>query len=341
MSALRPTPHLVERAVEAMRGLEGLRAPPQSPRLEPLRPAPAATPQPSSDHQAGLGTPPRLKRIAAGSAPVDGQNAPPSTPERVSPVSPHADEAPAATPPRPKVDLAALRRAGLAALPGRARSRVSEEVTVVQHQVLRTLRAAQAAEEGQSRDDRIVLVTSARPGEGKTWCALNIAAGLASSGAVPVVLVDADGKPGCLSDLLGLAGEPGLRTLAADPCLPPERALADAEVPRLTVLPFGTQPRPEATTTASVAALAAAVQRLAAALPEHVVVVDAQPCLASSDPATFASVAGQVLMVVEAERTSRSEVEAALDMVDACQTLQLVLNKVRLTGNDTFGAYHA
>ncbi len=306
MSALRPTSHLVERAVEAMGGLAGLRVvpPPALPEAQARRPAPPSPPHAEATSQ---------------------------------PASPPA--ATAAPPPRPKVDLGTLRRAGLSTLPGRARSRVAEEVTVVQHQVLRTLRAAQAAEGEASRNSRTVLVTSARPGEGKTWCALNIAASLSLGGAAPVVLIDADGKVGCLSDLLGLEGRPGLRTLAGDPQLPLAQALADTELPQLLVLPFGVQPRPEMATVAPIATLAAAIQRVAAALPEHVLVVDAQPCLASGDSATLASIAGQILMVVEAERTSRSEVEAALDMVDACQTLQLVLNKVRLTGSDTFGAY--
>lgn len=307
MSALRPTSHLVERAVEAMGGLAGLRD----------------TPQPaSSEVRARRPVPP-----------------PPSPPVAEAMPEPAAPPTGTAAPPPPKVDLGTLRRAGLSVLPGRARSRVSEEVTVVQHQVLRTLRAAQAAEGEASRNSRTVLVTSARPGEGKTWCALNIAASLSSGRASPVVLIDADGKVGCLSDLLGLEGRPGLRTLAGDPQLPLARALVDTELPQLLILPFGAQPRPEVATVAPIATLAAAIQRVAAALPEHVLIVDAQPCLASGDSATLASIAGQTLVVVEAERTSRSEVEAALDMVDACQTLQLVLNKVRLTSSDTFGAY--
>ena len=87
------------------------------------------------------------------------------------------------------------------------------------------------------------------------------------------------------------------------------------------------------------AAVAAALQRLVAAVPDHAVIVETPPCPAISDSSSLASIAGQVVMVVEAERTQQSEVEAALDMVEACPTLQLLLNKVRLTANDTFGAY--
>ena len=44
-------------------------------------------------------------------------------------------------------------------------------------------------------------------------------------------------------------------------------------------------------------------------------------------------------MVIEAERTQRSEVEAALDLVRVCPTITMLLNKVRLTTSHTFGAY--
>jgi receptor protein-tyrosine kinase len=53
----------------------------------------------------------------------------------------------------------------------------------------------------------------------------------------------------------------------------------------------------------------------------------------------LAGIAGQVLLVVDAQRTERSEVEAALDVLEACPVLQLVLNRVRLTSNDSFGAH--
>jgi len=79
--------------------------------------------------------------------------------------------------------------------------------------------------------------------------------------------------------------------------------------------------------------------RLAAALPDHIFVLDTPPCLSTSDASVLAPIVGQVVMVVEAERTQRAEVEAALDLVEACPNLQLLLNRAVLTANDTFGAY--
>jgi receptor protein-tyrosine kinase len=103
-------------------------------------------------------------------------------------------------------------------------------------------------------------------------------------------------------------------------------------------MPFGVQGAGEPELPAG-EMLAAAILRLALALPEHIIVVDSPPCLSTSDPSSLATIAGQVVLVIQAERTQQSEVEAALDMVDACPTLQLMLNRTRLTTSSSFGAY--
>lgn len=297
--------HLVERAVEAMGGMEA-----RDPRPAAAPPAapPGAAPQP-------LQPPPA--QPAARSQPA----APPA-----APVAP-------AVPPIP-MDL--LIKAGLVAGPtGPGRSRLSEEIAVTQHAVLRTVKATPSVD---GRCGRMVMIASARPGEGKTFTALNLAAAIAGSGARPVVLVDADGKHLSISRLLGHAESAGLRMLAAEPTRAPQTLLLPTAVPRLSFLPYGAHPAGQPAA-APGPMMAAALARLAAALPDHILVLDTPPCLSTSDASILAPIVGQVVMVVEAERTQRAEVEAALDLVEACPNLQLLLNRAVLTANDTFGAY--
>ncbi len=263
-------------------------------------------------------------------------SAPPSAAAEAR-ATPVPSAAPARAPAVPAVEIAALRRAGLVVGTAQAaRSRLSEEFGVVRQQVLRTLRKAEPAE---GHCSRVVLVTSARPGEGKSFTALNLAASIAAGGTQPVLLIDTDGKRDSLSELLGLVEAPGIRHLATAPpgagrLAAPLRPTAQ---PGLSVMPYGT-----AADAAEVPAgplLAQAILRLAKTLPDHVLVLDSPPCLATSDPGSLAGIAGQVLMVVQAERTQRAEVEAALDLVEACPVLQLVLNRTRLTSGEDFGSY--
>jgi protein-tyrosine kinase len=303
--------HLVERAVEAMAGRSTVAmgtVPPGPPGA--LAEAAAPPPPPPSS-----GIPPAAAARPAGPVP----QAPAAAPSSAAAIS-----------------LETLGRAGLVVAPvGTARSRLSEEIAVIQHSVLRSLKGMPSAD---GRCARIIMVTSARPGEGKTFISLNLAASLATSGTRPVVLVDVDGKHMSISRLLGHADTPGLRMLAAEPGRPPASMLIPTEIRRLALLSYGPVP-PELPGVPPGQLVTAALLRLAAALPDHLFVLDTPPCLSTSDPGALAPVAGQVLMVVEAERTQRSEVEAALDMVDSCPTLQLVLNRAVLTANDTFGAY--
>jgi receptor protein-tyrosine kinase len=322
--------HLVERAVQAM-GAGGMLG---------LRRAPQAEPPPAAGQAAPGPAEPAATAGLAAETPTRG--APPVEPSPdASPKAPAP--APLATPaavPHEPVPLPMLRSAGLVAMAGAAgRTRLSEEIALVQQQVLRTMRGLKA-EEG--RASRVVLVTSARPGEGKTFTALNLAAAVASGGGYPTILVDADGKKGSVSELLGCRGVLGLHALALQPERDPHGMLLPTAIPRLSLISYGSRPPGIPDEVANVppgTQLAQAVLRLAQAFPKHMLILDSPPCLATSDPGSLAAVAGQVLMVVQAEKTQRNELEAALDMVEPCPVLQLVLNRTHLTSNDSFGAY--
>jgi len=224
------------------------------------------------------------------------------------------------------ITLEALRAAGLlSGQPNAAQHRMREEIAMVQHQLLRQVDDTATATPVQRR---IVLLASALPGEGKSFLSLNLAHGIASRGARPVLLVDADGKAESLTALLGAGGRPGLRELIAAATGRGTDFVLETAVERLSFLPSGLALPVDSN--APRGTVAAAIQRLAAALPEHILILDSPACLSSSEATALAGVAGQVLLVVAAERTLRHEVEAALDALDACPVLRLVLNHVRL-----------
>jgi len=70
------------------------------------------------------------------------------------------------------------------------------------------------------------------------------------------------------------------------------------------------------------------------------IILDTAPCLSTSDPSTLAPLVAAIVLVVEAERTQRTEVEAAVDLVRVCPNVTLMLNKARMTTSHTFGAYY-
>ncbi|MCW8084809.1 P-loop NTPase family protein [Sabulicella glaciei] len=294
-----PRRHLAERAMQA---LGGLNVP---------APAPVSGAPPRADQQAL----PDALRAGAGVMDVP-------RPQEARPGLP-----PGGAPTSPPIPLVRLHAAGMIAH-AHARNRLFEEIAVVQDQVVRTVHATAAT---GGRHPRLVAVTSTLPGEGKTFMALNIAAAMAAARAQPVMLLDADGKSGSLSELLDCKDRPGIAELAANPDRPVGPNVVPTERDRLFVLPFG-QGRP------SGAAIASAALRVAETHPRHIVILDLPPALSTSEASALAPVVGQVVMVVEAERTQRGQIEAALDLLDGCPTVQLVLNRAR-PGDERFGAY--
>jgi receptor protein-tyrosine kinase len=238
-------------------------------------------------------------------------------------------------PPGPGVvDAVALERAGMVDW-SRTRSRVSEEFRLVQRQILRNAFAPPGAEPGFTN---LIMVTSARPGEGKSFTAINLAGSIARQGNNHVLLVDADSKRDSICYPMGLADAPGLLDLAANPKLDPGPLIVRTPIEQLSILPIGRE-RERSPVLFSSHEMIRLIQNLGRRYADRLLVLDAPPCLSTSDPAVLAPVVGQVLFVVEAERTQRDEIEASLDLLQACPTIALVLNKQQISSRYTFGAY--
>ncbi|HEY2617136.1 MAG TPA: hypothetical protein VGI78_07345 [Acetobacteraceae bacterium] len=240
---------------------------------------------------------------------------------------------PAALSPRPSIEMAALARAGMFDW-SHGRSRISEEFRLAQRQILRAA-FAPTAEAGVSN---LLMVTSARPGEGKTFTAVNLAGSVALQGDNHVLLIDSDSKRDSICQALGLADAPGVLDLAANPNLDPGEVILRTDIENLSLLPVG-QERGRSSELFASRDMTQLIQRLGRRYSDRLLVLDAAPCLSTSDPAALAPIVGQILFVVEAERTQREEVEAALDLIQACPLIMMLLNKVQVTNRYTFGAY--
>lgn len=276
-------------------------------------------------------------RIAADVAPVTFGHVADMPPDlaMLDPAALDAAPAEAEAEPAP-IELATLERAGMIGW-GKKRERIAEEFRIAQSQILRNMEAAETSEKAFRN---LVMVTSARPGEGKSFSALNLAASIARYGDRPVLLVDADAKRNSLSQLLGLADAPGLLELGIGRSRKPDTMTARTRLANLSVLPIGggsDEPRAEMSARVPIVT---AIERIARRFERSIIILDAPPCLASSEPSMLAPLVGQIVMVVEAERTRRNEVEAALDLVQTCPTITLLLNKTQLATSDTFGAYY-
>src|SRR5271169_4069526 len=219
-------------------------------------------------------------------------------------------------------------------VPSSARSRTVEEFRLVKRNLMTQF--SQGDSSTDQRSSRLIMVTSARPGEGKTFTSLNLALAFASERDVKALLVDVDTQHSTLGAILGIHREKGIvEVLAGGVDL--SDALVRTNIANFLVLPSG-QGGPHVPELFSSNQMAALMVEVTRRFPDRFVILDTPPCMVSSDAATLAPLVAQIVFVVEAHRTQQDEVEAGLSMLSACPRISLLLNKSELTSAH-FGSY--
>jgi protein-tyrosine kinase len=238
------------------------------------------------------------------------------------------------------LDRAVLEKGGML-MPGAAIGPLAEEFRMVKRQLLLTARAVAAKDTAKAADRaRMILVCSAQPSEGKTFCAINLALSMATEKDVEVLLVDADFPKPDVLPRMGLPNGPGLLDVLAGSVANVEDCIIDTDVPQLSVLPAGARSISDTELLASDRARAV-IDGLAEANPRRIVIFDSPPALAASPASVLALHVGQVMLVVRADQTSESDLRAAVNTLDACEHIQLVLNSVSFQpGGRRFGSYY-
>ena len=176
--------------------------------------------------------------------------------------------------------------------------------------------------------NNVVLVTSALPGEGKTFASLNLALSIVRDRELRVVLVDGDvARPG-LTPSLGLEGRPGLIDALQDTNRDPSTITYQTDVDGLFFVPAGTYNAhaPEFFAGSHMPVLIDALSRR---VGRGVVIFDSPPLLATNEAQVATRFAGQVLLVVRAAETEQQAVLDAIALVDKEAPVTAVLNRCK------------
>lgn len=220
-------------------------------------------------------------------------------------------------------------------IPSSARSRTVEEFRLVK----RNLMTAWSQNDliGDVRASRVIMVTSARPGEGKTFSALNLALAFASERDSKALLVDVDTQHPGLPKILGIPGDKGIVDVLSG-SLDLSEVLLQTNLPNLMILPAG-RGGPHVPELLSSRDMGALLRELTERLADRYIIIDTPPCMASSDAAALAPLVGQIVFIVEAHSTQQAEIEAGLSMLSSCPRISLLLNKSDTLATEHFGSY--
>jgi succinoglycan biosynthesis transport protein ExoP len=200
-------------------------------------------------------------------------------------------------------------------------------------EAFRNLRSSLVFLASPNEHPKIILVTSAIPGDGKSMTTANLAITIARSGA-RVLLVDADLRRGLIHKRFDIAATPGLTEVLGEQCLW-TKAVTQNSVPNLYIIPRGSIPKhPGELFMKSIRE-----KFLNEAGGQYdFILIDTPPIMAADDVLNVTPYVDGVLMVVRANYTSGRVARAALDLLYTrkANVLGVVFNGVRVSGGDYY-----
>lgn len=229
------------------------------------------------------------------------------------------------------LDLETLEASGIVT-PNSPRSHLADEYRVIKRPLISN---AMAKGPAALKHGNLLMVTSALSGEGKSFTSINVAMSIAAELDHTVMLVDADVARPSVLRMLGLPPSPGLLDL-----LEGKAEMADVllktNIDKLTLLPSGT-PHPRATELLASEAMRVLLEDLSQRYADRIIVFDSPPLMLTTEARVLATQMGQVVMVVQADKTLQADVQQALSTIEACPVKMMLLNRVRLDNKSAYG----
>ncbi len=220
------------------------------------------------------------------------------------------------------VNRATIRAAGL--LPPEHQER---QIADQYRQIKRPL-VAMALKKGPDAvpNAHLIMVSSATPGDGKTFTSVNLAMSMSLEKDINILLIDGDVAKPHISRLFGVENEPGLLDALHDEALDLESLILPTDVPGLSVLPAGRRSENATELLAS-----QRMEQIASELENHdtsrIAIIDSPPLLLTNESRVLAQTVGQIVLVVRAGKTSRQDLLDAISHIEAGKSIGLVLNQ--------------
>jgi protein-tyrosine kinase len=238
-----------------------------------------------------------------------------------------------------RINFTELRRRGMIT-PDNLSSTISFEFRAIKRKLLAAARDANS----KAITRNLIMITSALPGEGKTFTATNLALALAAERDLRVLLIDADAIKPTVGQLFDHSGNTGFTDLLNGSCAKVSDVMHRCtDLPNLSVIFSGKRDEraPELISSRRTADL---LTEISGRYDNRVVIFDTPPVLGSSEPANLAMYMNQVVVVVAAGTANRQQIQTTLENISACQNVSIVFNKApkwHKADNDSYYYYRS
>jgi len=238
-------------------------------------------------------------------------------------------------PKRLALDFSKLRHYGIIT-PEDKKTAITEQFRVIKRPLLNNAFNRGA---GAIKNGNLIMVSSSLAGEGKSFCAVNLAMSIAMEMDHTVLLVDADVARPMVPKILGLGAEKGLLDVLLDDKLDLTEVLIRTNIEKLSVLTAGSQ-HTNANELLASQSMGLLLKELVHRYEDRIIIFDSPPLLLTSEARVLASQMGQIVLVVEAEETTQQTVRETLRQIEPCEAVNLVYNKARsFADKDLYTAY--
>lgn len=182
----------------------------------------------------------------------------------------------------------------------------------------------------------LILVSSSRPGEGKTFTSVNLALSIALEQDKTVLLVDADVLRPNVSRTLEISTPLGLTDYLSSTDVNAADIIYSTNVERLKIITAG-KPHHLSTELLASDKMIELVNEFASRYPDRIVIFDAPPLLGVNETCVMAAMCGQAVVVLEENKTKLNELDKALSLLPKELAVGFVINKAYYSRDKGYG----
>ncbi|WP_445426538.1 XrtA-associated tyrosine autokinase [Alishewanella sp. HL-SH06] len=231
-----------------------------------------------------------------------------------------------------ELDLQRLESQGFVSL-SKQRRLINEEYRVIKRKLINN---AFGVLSSTLQNPNLILVSSSRPGEGKTFSSINLALSIALEQDKTVLLVDADVLRPKVAKTLGVEYPIGLTDYLLSNEVSVSDIILNTNVPRLKLITAGSPHHLSTELLASDRMLKLA-EEFANRYPDRLVIFDAPPLLGVNETSVLAAMCGQAVLVVEENKTRLAEIEQSVSLLPKDIAVGFLINKAHRNQGKGYG----
>jgi protein-tyrosine kinase len=187
-------------------------------------------------------------------------------------------------------------------------------------------------------NSNLIMVSSSKPNEGKTFISINLALSIALEQDKTVLLIDADVLRPSINRELGFGEVPGLIDYLLGDKDDISEVMYSTNIDKLKVIPAG-EPHHLSNELLASDRMESFAKELAERYPDRIVIFDCPPLIGVSETLVLANLMGQAIVVVEESKTLLADIQKATENLNEDLALGLVLNKAIRSHKDMYGYY--